>query len=115
MATALLGGACRERSLPRLVSRRSVRLPELAGGQRPAVAPVAAWRQRREVARRGVEPLLALLGLLVPLALDLVGHVELLEADGQLQRLWLGLGLGLGSGSGLELGAGLGVRIRSWG
>ena len=90
MPTALLGGACRECSLPRLVSRRSVGFPELAGGQRPAVAAVAAvaaGRQRREVAWRGVEPLLALLGLLVPLALDLIGHVQLLEADGQLQRL----------------------------
>ena len=73
-----------------MVSRRSVGFPELAGGQRPAVAAVAAvaaGRQRREVAWRGVEPLLALLGLLVPLALDLIGHVQLLEADGQLQRL----------------------------
>ena len=49
-----------------MVSRRSVGLPELTGGQRPAVAACAACaagRQRGEVARRGVEPLLALLGL----------------------------------------------------
>jgi len=66
---ALVVGGCRQRSLPRVVSRRSVGLPELTGGQRPAVAACAACaacaagRQRGEVARRGVEPLLALLGL----------------------------------------------------
>ena len=84
--TSLGGGACRELSLLRLMSRWSGRLPELAGGERPAVAAVAVGWQGREVARRVVEPPLAPLGLHVPLALDVVGHVALLEADRKLQR-----------------------------
>ena len=69
----------RQRSQPRLVIGCALRLPDLAGGERPAVAPVAAvavGRQRPELARRGVEPLLVPLGPLGP--------------------PWLGIGLGIG-------------------
>ena len=88
--TALL----RQRSQPRLVIGCALRLPDLAGGERPAVAPVAAvaaGRQRPELARRGVEPLLVPLGPLGP--------------------PWLGIGVGIGVGVGVGLGLGVGVRL----
>ena len=69
-------------------------LPDLAGGERPAVAPVAAvaagW-QRPELARRGVEPLLVPLGPLGP--------------------PWLGIGVGIGVGVGVGVGLGLGLGL----